>query len=73
MKTSHAKEFYSDEKGNWRISFNMKEISNDLIEIYTKIRDEDISLTFNVSEFNKKLIKSSNKIKNKKIIVEAWE
>ena len=26
-KTSHAKEFYSDEKGNWRISFNMKEIS----------------------------------------------
>ena len=69
-KTSHAKEFYSDEKGNWRISFNMKEISNDLIEIYTKIRDEDISLTFNVSEFNKKLTKSSNKIKNKKIIVE---
>lgn len=69
-KTIHAKEFYSDEKGNWRISFNMKEISNDLIEIYTKIRDEDISLTFNVSEFNKKLIKSYDKIKNKKIIVE---
>ena len=41
----------------------LSRISNDLIEIYTKIRDEDISLTFNVSEFNKKLTKSSNKIK----------
>ena len=63
------KKFFSNENGHWSISFKTNKNHQDKVRIFTKIQDEVISLSFDLSKFNFESTKNSLEFKKNQIIV----